>query len=1011
MEADLLGRVASVDYKNKGYFTVHTTKLNKTFKVFCPRNIFCPVSEDDVIYASVRMEPNGELTVLTPPFVQLPAHRDAIVKCFIRVLRGYGVGDTKANILYTCFLHEAQGKEEAVSSILSEVAQQWVKNKDEAILEKYRAILSLEAIKKLLMWWHKQRSLRRLYLFGLTNQEIEACKMPHEEIYQACLTNPYKLPPIALPKCDEIIKRQRKEIDPIDRRCGEIVRRIYHLMTNNGWTGVPSRILLASFPDYPTYKERLESEFGVRAEMHTVYLKYPFEAEKFISTYLDALVRSTYDGEELYGDPHYTREDLSPDQKVAVAGALKHPLTVITGGAGTGKCLHPYTKIFLKDGSIKYAKDLVIDDILLGEHSESTTILSTCTGEEEMFELTTPVGDSIICNRSHVLTLCSVPYTDDEGYIHFTQKGVSRWYQPRVGTPNPDYIKSETFDMDVTTFLGQSEAFRSHCYLYRVPCHFEKKRKGEEDEKELYNWALNCSGPNIPDRYKCDSIECRKQIIAGLLDRPDHDIFLEDLDDLLHSIGCHFQSRNVIEGVNASKIPIRTSNYTLVDSGPNRVLLPFTLKSLGPGIYCGFTLTGTGRFILANGLVTHNTTIIKEIIHNLELRTIPYAVVSFTGKAVSRIREVIHRDTPATMHRSISRAHGLSKFQHLIIDEGSMVSLGLLYEFLIAFPGAYSITLVGDCNQLQPIEWGSLFHQVIASGRIPVYKLEVVHRLQGGESDGIGINAKRIIEFSSVQQQDDYDYYDYYGKDYESESTSISLNPTGNGFEFTNTTNFTVMPGSRETVYDVVRALHSANIPADKLTIVSPYNKDVDELNKGYQQIYRDNEPYAVDAKGKLWKLGDRVMMTENNYDINIMNGEEGMVTEVIDGEKIIVTFRDNAVHSFNLFWSPDMEAGDTESRPDKILHVGMLCHSYAVTIHRSQGSEWDYVIVYVPESNTESSFLSKNMIYTAITRGRIAVWCIGDMTALHTSAQRSPSYRCDNLAQRLKEMETTKNI
>lgn len=86
-----------------------------------------------------------------------------------------------------------------------------------------------------------------------------------------------------------------------------------------------------------------------------------------------------------------------------------------------------------------------------------------------------------------------------------------------------------------------------------------------------------------------------------------------------------------------------------------------------------------------------------------------------------------------------------------------------------------------------------------------------------------------------------------------------------------------------------------------------------------------------------------------------------------------------------------------------------MLKHAYAMTVDCSQGTEWDYVIYFIPEGSKQSSFLNRNRIYTAITRAKIAIWCVGDLIAMNASATKNLPYRCDNLAKRLIEAQTIK--
>ena len=86
----------------------------------------------------------------------------------------------------------------------------------------------------------------------------------------------------------------------------------------------------------------------------------------------------------------------------------------------------------------------------------------------------------------------------------------------------------------------------------------------------------------------------------------------------------------------------------------------------------------------------------------------------------------------------------------------------------------------------------------------------------------------------------------------------------------------------------------------------------------------------------------------------------------------------------------------------DEELTVLQLRHSFCMTIHKSQGSEWNYIIFYLPSHESNNFFINKNLIYTAITRAKKEVWIIGDILAIEQGATRPPSYRCDNLGLRI---------
>lgn len=754
--AEIIGRIKSI--KAKGIFVVHTESMGRDFT--CVYEGFCPVSEDDAIHAQGVLEqhPNFglQLRITQPPFVQLAMDRDSIVRCFIRVLRGTGFGDRKANQLFTV-LAERSGSEKQVSSYMSELAAMWHEHKDADLLSSYSDVVNATQLQKLLSWWYKQRSLRRLYLLGLNNREIEACcsyavwrtarGVPnHDSLYEQCVTNPFVLVPLGLDKCHQIMSRLGRQAEPNELRCAQIARKIYDLMTNKGWVGTPIQTINQFFPDTPYHTEKLKEEYGLVIEMDTAYLRYPHQVETRVSDRLHRLLQQNLVNDEVALESkqretaNFMSKTLSEDQKQAIQMALDYNVSIITGGAGTGK-----------------------------------------------------------------------------------------------------------------------------------------------------------------------------------------------------------------------------------------------------------------------------TTVIGELVHNLELREIPYQVTSFTGKAVARDREVIKRKCPATMHRLIAQADRVPVFRHLIIDEASMVTTETMYQFMSRFAGQYKITLVGDPNQLQPIGWGALFEQLIASGRVPITKLTTNHRYLGGANvtkDGVIANAQQIIDHIPTEPATIDPFAELHGdwEDYDEPDTNQAA-----PFDFIPTENFAVLEGSVELVYDIIRLLYQNNIRSEDLTIVTPYNADLKNLNQTYQQIYNEGARSIVDVNGTLWATGDRVMMLENNYDINVMNGEEGMVTDV-STDAVMVTFKDGAQYTFKIEATPKSSPDDpVDEYGKRELTTRMIGHSFAVTCHRAQGSEWEYVIVYVPNNggNRNGSFLYRNLVYTAITRARRAVWLVGDISGIRAAATRAAPPRHDNLSRRLQDMQT----
>jgi exodeoxyribonuclease V alpha subunit len=328
-----------------------------------------------------------------------------------------------------------------------------------------------------------------------------------------------------------------------------------------------------------------------------------------------------------------------------------------------------------------------------------------------------------------------------------------------------------------------------------------------------------------------------------------------------------------------------------------------------------------------------------------------------------------------------------------------MVTIELFYSLIKAFPHVEKITLVGDINQLSPIGWGALLAQMVKSKTIPTYRLTINHRVYqiSGEKDGIILNANAIISH-------DPDY----------------------PFEFVRTTNFSLMEGNINRVFDVVKTFHQANLNIADIVVLTPYNLNLDKLNKTVQGIYNSNLSFTkpgdlravTDSRGNTWAVGDKVMLNENDKEIGVFNGEEGIITKVND-KQITVNFGLIAgVHDFLLepinpeapnrgfrsIHDKEDSFGDSFSKNgnEKERTVKKLNLSYALTIDKSQGSEWDYTILYIPPEAGDNSFLNKNRIYTAITRTKKGCWVISNENLLNKLAVRFPAFRCDNLHKRL---------
>lgn len=385
------------------------------------------------------------------------------------------------------------------------------------------------------------------------------------------------------------------------------------------------------------------------------------------------------------------------------------------------------------------------------------------------------------------------------------------------------------------------------------------------------------------------------------------------------------------------------------------------------------------------------TLTIREIIHNLELLDIPFAVASFTGKAVARLREVVGSKEISTMHKMIAKPPK-ETFDVLILDEVSMITTELMWKFMQRFGSDFRIILVGDIEQLPPISWGNLFSEIIASNIVDTVRLTKNYRVvQGYENNGILENAKAI-------------------SNWDRESPDCP-----DRFEFVSANNFTVVEGGEEMIYEIINGLRQLGNTSKEIRVISPYNKPLKNINSACQQIYNGDCEYVIDSTvdATVWMVGDLVAMTRNNYDINVMNGEEGEVVDVsLDKRTIDCSFEGHGVFTFKIDppeynWKDNDDWTTPEGKVKKTgeeLNVSMLIHCFGISCHRSQGSEFKHVIFYLEERPHHGNFINKNLIYTALTRAKDTVYVVGDIEGILLGCTTSPISRYDALADRIGE-------
>jgi len=388
----------------------------------------------------------------------------------------------------------------------------------------------------------------------------------------------------------------------------------------------------------------------------------------------------------------------------------------------------------------------------------------------------------------------------------------------------------------------------------------------------------------------------------------------------------------------------------------------------------------TGLLLLTGGPGTGKTTILKGVLSVYQQMGLQCALAAPTGRAAKRLTEVTGEEA-STIHRlleaSIDPVSGQMcflrdesnqlKVDAVIVDEMSMVDVQLLRNLLLAVPNKARLILVGDPDQLPPVGPGSPFSDCLRSGVLPAVRLTEIFRQ--AQQSLIVMNAHRVNQGQMPE-----------------------LRNTKSDFFFQRCR-------SEEEVAQVVQDLcvsrlpNGRGIPSDQIQVLTPTRKGnvgTWTLNGRLQAALNPAAPMKKERKwGEFtFREGDRVMQIRNNYDIvwkksdgsavgtGVFNGDIGTIREIDPHmETVTVVYDDREV-------SYDFE------------QLGELEPAYALTVHKSQGSE--YRAVVLPAWSGSPYLLSRSVLYTAITRARELLIIVGreeTVAAMTDNAKRNRRY------------------
>ncbi len=367
-----------------------------------------------------------------------------------------------------------------------------------------------------------------------------------------------------------------------------------------------------------------------------------------------------------------------------------------------------------------------------------------------------------------------------------------------------------------------------------------------------------------------------------------------------------------------------------------------------------------GTLILTGGPGTGKTTTLRGIITLLESMGETVFIAAPTGRAAQRIAELTAHEAK-TLHRLLEvkwddsetptferNERNLLEADAIVVDEMSMVDTVLFESLLRAMKTGCRLIMVGDTDQLPAVGAGCILQDLMASGRIPVARLDKVFR-QALESR-IVVNAHRIVSGESLQVDNTGDCFFMprsSAKDVVQTVMDLCHHRLPNAYGYT--------------VFDGLQVL-CAGRKGDIGTV---------ELNKRLQQLINPSQAgkEEITIEGVTLRVGDKVMHTRNNYDIpwqrddgacgmGVFNGDIGMLEEIHLREGNLTVRYDDRVAQYTKQDIQDLEL------------------AYAITVHKSQGSEFDAVVM--PVFRNTANLCYRNLLYTAVTRAKKLLILVG---------------------------------
>ena len=358
--------------------------------------------------------------------------------------------------------------------------------------------------------------------------------------------------------------------------------------------------------------------------------------------------------------------------------------------------------------------------------------------------------------------------------------------------------------------------------------------------------------------------------------------------------------------------------------------------------------------VITGGPGTGKTTLVRALCHLFKRQRLSMVLAAPTGRAARRLSEVTGKKA-STLHKLLGYDQERREFSRnfanpldldaMVVDEASMVDTELMYRLLEAMPLGARLILVGDTFQLPSVGPGNVLADIMDSGKVRVFALN--HIFRQAQKSPIVRHAHSIRDGvrPDFTREDPHAPSELYFIENQSPAKVV------------------------QTIIELcARRIPKAFPQIDEVQVLTPMHRgEAGTLNLNQQlQAALNPEGEGIEANGFTFRTGDKVMHLKNNYEKEVFNGDIGQVHEIIKSEGQVLVDYDGRVV------------------PYEVPELDELTLAYAVSVHKSQGSEYPAVVIAL--TSAHHPLLQRNLLYTAMTRGKHLVIMVGSSRAFDTA-------------------------